>query len=189
MDGVVRDLYHPLVQVVKREHPRIKIDPIEEWTDYHIWNHFKLKGQPVNEAWFKQLWFDRHVEEIYYKQSFTYPYAIEVLKHLKSKGHKIIFITASPNRKCMGWTMYFISKWQIPFNEIHFTDYDSKYKVDCDVYIEDSPYQAGKLADHYGFSSVWLYNQPWNKDIGWRDYCKKFDSWLDIEKEINRRFQ
>jgi len=184
MDGVVRNLYHPLVQVFKREHPKIKIDSIEDWTDYRIWNHFKNKGKPVDEGWFKSLWFGRHVEEIYFRNSFTYPWACEVLKKQQSKGHKIIFITAQPNNVCMGWTMYFISKWVIPFDEIHFTRYDSKYKVDCDVYIEDSPYQIEVLRDNG--CRPWVYDQPWNRN------CKpafRVNSWLEIDKELNRRFQ
>jgi len=186
LDGVVRNLYHPLVNAIKRDHPKIKIDPIEKWTDYHIWNHFKLKGKPVDEWWFKQLWFDRYVEEVYHRNSFTYPWACEVLKKQKSKGHKVIFITAQPNSKCIGWTMYFISKWKIPFNEIHFTEYESKHKVECDVYIEDSPKQVRMLAHR----NVFVYDQPWNRQLEEDNIIyPRFKSWLEIDKELNRRFQ
>jgi phage terminase large subunit len=167
----------------------MKIDPIEEWTDYHIWNHFKLKGKPVNEAWFKNLWFDRHAEFIYRKGAFAYPWACEVLKHLKSKGHKIIFISAQPSQKCMGLTVQWLSDWKVPWNEIHFTDYESKAKVDCDVYIEDSPAQCKKISNKVSFAQIWIYNQPWNKEYREHSFCHGYDSWLEIEKEINRRFQ
>jgi uncharacterized HAD superfamily protein len=194
IDGVVRNLYHPLVKVFKEQHKRFKIDPIEEWTDYKIWNHFTFNGKPADEHWFKKLWFDDHAEYIYRKGAFAYPWACEVLKHLKSKGHKIILISAQPSRKCMGLTLQWINDWKVPWNEVHFTEYNSKSNVDCNVYIEDSPYQITKLSHRKGYRNTWVYDQPWNqtynyynKDHIW--YNPRFKSWLEIEKEINRRFQ
>jgi len=184
IDGVVRNLYYPLIQAFRQNHKTYKIDPIEEWTNYEIWNHFKLNGKPCNEAWFKNLWFDRHAEYIYRKGAFAYPYACEVLKHLKSKGHKIIFISAQPNQLCMGLTIQWLNDWKVPWNEIHFTDYYSKHKVDCDVYIEDSPMQFSNLVMNN--KPVWMYSQPWNKSV---PAVNRFNDWLEIEKEINRRFQ
>jgi len=45
IDGVVRNLYIPLIKCFKDNHRKIKVDPISKWTDYHIWNHFKLNGK------------------------------------------------------------------------------------------------------------------------------------------------
>ena len=189
MDGVVRNMYHPLIHIFQTYYKNVDIDPIEKWTNYKIWNHFYDENGPVDEAWFKNIWFNGWAEVIYWKQAFCYPYATEVLRKQQDKGHKIIFITAQPSRYTMGLTMKFISKWAIPFDEIHFTDYDSKYKVDCDVYIEDSPHQLKSLCKNTHYHNVWVYDQPWNREFGWKYDKDRFYSWLDIDKELNRRFQ
>jgi uncharacterized HAD superfamily protein len=190
IDGVVRNLYHPLCDVFKQYFKSVEFDPIEKWTNYKIWNHFRNKktGKVVDEKWFKDIWFRRHADYIYFRASFCYPYATEVLKKQRDKGHKIIFITAQPSRYTMGLTLNFMSKWRIPFDEIHFTDYESKYNVDCDIYVEDSPYQIQRIGAGKTTSHVWIYDQPWNKIIINPGY-KRFNSWLEIDKELNRRFQ
>ncbi len=181
IDGVVRNLYDPLISCFKQEHPKIKIDPIKEWINYKIWNHFILRGQPVDKNWFKSQWFERYAEECYLENAFPYPYVAESLKHLKSKGYKIIFISAQPNRNCMGLTVEWLGIHKIPFNEIHFTDYWSKDKVNCDLYIEDSPIQFSSLV--MAHKKVFIYDQPWNRNI---PATNRFISWIDIVKEINR---
>jgi len=107
-----------------------------------------------------------------------------VNRRFKSEGHKIIFISAQPSRQCMGLTFQWLNDWKIPWNEVHFTEYESKSKVACDVYIEDSPAQLSLLT--CDDKTVFMYNQPWNKSA---PAVNRFNSWLDIEKEINRRFQ
>jgi uncharacterized HAD superfamily protein len=189
IDGVIRNLYIPLVSYFDIYHHDVEIDPISEWTNYKIWNHFRRKGKPVDEKWFKDIWFVREAQSIYKDCAYPYPYAAESLDYIKSMGHKIVLISAQPNRLTMGLTIQWLRKRDIQFDEIHFTDYDSKAKVNCDIYIEDSPYQAGKIADHYGFSSVWIYNQPWNNSDGWHSFCKRWYSWPDMAQEIKERYK
>ena len=184
IDGVIRNLYVPLVSYFDLYHHDIDIDPISEWTNYKIWNHFRRKGKPVDEKWFKNIWFKREARSIYLDHAYPYPYAAESLHYIKSMGHKIILISAQPNRLTMGLTMQWISKKSIPFDEIHFTDYSSKAKVSCDIYIEDSPHQLSELA--MANKVVFIYDQPWNRNA---PAANRFHSWPDIVYEIKEEVE
>ena len=68
----------------------------------------------------------------------TYDDAIEVLIDLSLTGHEIVIISSKP-----WWSIHDTLMWlgenKIPSKEIHFTE--DKWKVSCDVYIDDAPHQ------------------------------------------------
>ena len=53
-------------------------------------------------------------------------------------GHEIVIISSKP-----WWSIHDTLMWlgekKIPTKEIHFIE--DKWKIDCDVYIDDAPYQ------------------------------------------------
>ena len=67
-----------------------------------------------------------------------YEDSLEVLYDLSKMGHEIVIISSKP-----WWSIHDTLMWlgekKIPKKEIHFIE--DKWKIDCDVYIDDAPYQ------------------------------------------------
>ena len=62
IDGVMRDLYNPLIKKYKEIFPNKKVRPIEQW-DYKIENNFEI-GEKIRVYWFN-FW----ANEIYFEKA------------------------------------------------------------------------------------------------------------------------
>lgn len=168
IDGTIRDIYSPLKSLAEELY-NLKSEPIYKWTNYKIWNHFFYfkKGFTTwtseRENEFKQFWFNsRQTENIYYLYAKPYSWTKWALDKLRKDGHKIILISAAPTKKIMKYTLNWLDYNYIPFDEIHFVEYESKPYVECDVYLDDSPFQLSVLyAETNG--NIFCMNRPWNK--------------------------
>ncbi len=104
----------------------------------------------------------------------TFPGAVETLRAL-SMRHDIVIVTTKP-----GWAIHDTFAWiadkRIPTREIHVTS--TKWKVACDVYLEDSPHQLATLLEHRPDAAVCRYVRPWNRPMpgvidvaGWDEFA------------------
>ncbi len=79
-----------------------------------------------------------------------------------SQHHNIVIITAKPR-----WAIHDTFAWladnQIPTQEVHITT--EKWKVPCDVYVEDSPFQLPEIAEKRPGALVVRFVRPWNNPI------------------------
>lgn len=164
IDGTIRDIYSPLKKIMK-ETFHLDSLPISEWTDYEIWNHFWHNTYEITESKFKELWFNScKTESIYCDEANIYRWTKWGINKLKEDGHKIILISASPNINTQLYTIRWLIGNSLHYDEIHFTEYGSKKFVDCDIYVEDSPYQLRTLYSETG-SFIYCVDRPWNKSF------------------------
>jgi len=103
----------------------------------------------------------------------TYPGAVEALETL-AEDHDIVILTVKPD-----WAVHdtfaWIAEHRIPTREIHLRD--DKWRVPCDVYLDDSPFQLPDLVRHRPEALVCRYVRPWNEPVagvrdvnGWDDF-------------------
>lgn len=96
----------------------------------------------------------------------TYPGAIEALTRL-ARNHSIVIITTKPD-----WAIHDTFAWiadqHIPTREVHMTR--EKWRVPCDVYLDDAPHQIEELHRNRPESVVCRFVRPWNDArVGVRD--------------------
>ena len=77
-----------------------------------------------------------------------YEDSLEVLYDLSKMGHEIVIISSKP-----WWSIHDTLMWlgekKIPTKEIHFIE--DKWKIDCDVYIDDAPYQLDNYVKNVNY--------------------------------------
>lgn len=152
LDGVVRNLYHPLVELFREEMPNETIKDVQFWDDYRVSKHTSI-GDRIYRYWFVD-WAAK-----LYGNAPAYDETVRDLSLLKSLGHKIHFITAQPNQICELLTLQWIQDEVINYDSIHFTQ--DKWKVECDCYVDDSPEQLRAYNAHGRISFKLM--QPWNR--------------------------
>lgn len=97
-----------------------------------------------------------------------YPTAVDTLRGMNRDGHDIVIITAKPD-----WAVHDTLEWladhRIPTREIHITE--EKYRIACDVYLDDSPLQVPELVAKSPLgATVCRFVRPWNDPVeGARD--------------------
>ncbi len=93
--------------------------------------------------------------------------------------HDIVIITAKPR-----WAIHDTYAWladnEIPTREVHITS--KKWRVPCDVYVEDSPFQLPNIVENRPQATVFRFVRPWNEPVpGARDVT----SWPQITRLVN----
>ena len=92
----------------------------------------------------------------------TYNNAIEVLVDLSLKGHEIVIISSKP-----WWSIHDTLMWlgenKIPSKEIHFTE--DKWKVSCDVYIDDAPHQLESFVENVPEKLILRFVRQYNRFV------------------------
>lgn len=86
--------------------------------------------------------------------------AMEGLQYVKSQGHEIVIVTAKPDW-AVTETIDWLSKYNVPAREVHITH--DKWKVACDVYVDDADHNIVSLVKNRPESKVIRYVQPWNQ--------------------------
>ena len=86
-----------------------------------------------------------------------------------------------------GWAIHDTFAWiadrEIPTREVHITD--TKWRVPCDVYLDDSPRQIVELHSNRPEAVICRYVRPWNTPVfGVRDIT----SWDDFEALVDKRW-
>jgi len=90
------------------------------------------------------------------------PDAIDTLHALRDDGHTIVIVSTKPD-----WAVHDTFQWladnEIPTREVHFTD--TKYDVDCDVYLDDSPVVLPGLVAHRPTAMICRFIRAWNTPV------------------------
>lgn len=91
-----------------------------------------------------------------------FPGAIEALRELTDSGHLVIILTTKPGF-AVSDTYEWIERHRIPATEIHILD--DKWRVECDVYLDDGPHILPAIAAHRPEATVCRYVRPWNVPV------------------------
>lgn len=97
-------------------------------------------------------------------------------------NHDIIILTTKPD-----WaeseTFQWIGENRIPTREVHMT-YE-KWKVDCDVYLDDGPHNLEMLTLERPDRTVCRFVRPWNEPV---PGAIDVDSWHTFESLVGRKY-
>jgi 5'(3')-deoxyribonucleotidase len=107
-------------------------------------------------------WARTHGSHSFFRHLEPYPDALPTLAALDGEGHDIVVITAKP-RWAVPDTLAWLADVRLPTREIHITD--DKWTVDCDVYLDDSPYVLPDYARHRPDRVVCRFVRPWNTPV------------------------
>lgn len=175
LDGVVADFATGWVKRYNGEFDSdLSPEQIDHWDAMGELTHFESMG----EFW---KWASRSERGSIFRHLDTYPGAVETLRRL-SRNHEIVIITAKPD-----WAVHDTFAWMadhaIPTREIHVTE--GKWRVPCDVYLDDSPRQIAELHRNRPEAVVCRFVRPWNEPVfGVRD----IRDWDEFEALVDARW-
>ena len=155
LDGVVANFTKGWTELYEREFgKKILEEEITEWGLSKPLTHF----QEDLDFW---KWAKDIDGSSIFRNLELYENSVDVLYKLSKDGHEVVIISSKP-----WWSIHDTLMWlgenKIPTKEIHFIE--EKWKIDCDVYIDDAPYQLENYIknrkDKTIIRFVRLYNDP-----------------------------
>ena len=107
----------------------------------------------------------------------TYEGAVESVRRLVEAGHDAVVVTSKP-----GWsvhdTLHWLADVRFPTREVHITD--EKWRVDCDVYVDDAPHVLRDYVAHRADRVVCRFVRPWNEHVPGTIATRSWDEVLDV---------
>ncbi len=175
LDGVVADFNAGWMQRYNRDFgTALTPDMVQTWDAFVALTRFDSNA----EFW---KWARNDGGRGLFRDLPVYPEAIDSLKRL-SHNHKIVIITTKPpwaNAETFAW----IADRDIPTREVHITG--RKWKVDCDVYLDDGPHNLEQLVVERANRTTCRFVRPWNQAV---PGAIDIDSWDTFETLVERRF-
>lgn len=159
LDGVVADFTGGWIAAYNRDFgASLKPAEVVTWQAMVDLTHFATAGQ----FW---SWASRvhagHGGGSLFRHLEPYPGALETLTALAER-HRVVILTTKP-RWAVHDTYAWIAEHRIPTREVHITR--DKWRVDCDVYLEDRIRTLETLVAHRPDSTVCRYVRPWNTTV------------------------
>lgn len=106
-----------------------------------------------------------------------FPGAIEALNSLADDGHHIAVLTTKPDFAIHD-TFEWLARYKLPTTEIHILE--DKWRVECDIYLDDSPHVLPRLAEERPDSEVCRYVRPWNAPVEGATDVNNFDDFREV---------
>ncbi|MGB9359295.1 MAG: hypothetical protein WCC01_12130 [Acidimicrobiia bacterium] len=175
LDGVVADFNTGWVGRYNREfEANLTTDMVDSWDAMGDITHFET----LSDFW---TWAENGDGDSIFRHLPPYPNALETL-HRLAANHQIVIISAK-----FGWALHDTFAWiadnQIPTREVHITY--AKWRVPCDVYLDDSPHQIVELHENRPEAVVCRFVRPWNEAVfGVRDVS----TWDEFETLVDQRW-
>lgn len=163
LDGVVADFNRGWMRRYNEEHgAALSVEMVTSWDGLYALTHF----EDMRDFW---AWARNHGGPTVFRHLEPYSGAVDTLRSLNRSGHDIVILTAKPD-----WAVHDTFEWladqRIPTREVHILD--DKWRVACDVYLDDSPYVVPALVEQRPDALVCRFVRPWNGPV---------DGALDVE--------
>jgi len=156
LDGVVANFIRGWMLRYNMEYgTNLKEDQVDHWDAAGDLTHF----EDLSDFWH---WAGasghrpsvfRHLE--------PYPGALEALNDL-SACHDIVVLSMKPDWAAAD-TYAWIADHRLPTREVHLLR--SKWLIDCDIYLDDSPFAVVDLVKHRPDRIVCRFVRPWNDPV------------------------
>lgn len=156
LDGVVADFNAGWIRRYNQQFgSEIALDAVDHWDAIPSLTHFE--NMSYFWKWARDL--DGHS---LFRHLEPYPDAVETLVALAQARHKIVILTSKPYF-AVSDTFAWIGEHKIPTREVHILEH--KWRVDCDVYLEDAVFNLEELAKHRPEATVARFVRPWNSPV------------------------
>jgi 5'(3')-deoxyribonucleotidase len=156
LDGVVADFNAGWMERYNAEHgAELTPEMVVSWDGLHQLTHFP----EMKDFW---TWARNHEGPSVFRHLEPYQGAVETLQDLNRAGHDIVILTAKPD-----WAIHDTFEWladnRVPTREVHCLE--DKWRIECDVYLDDSPYVVPELVRHRPDAVVCRFVRPWNGPV------------------------
>jgi 5'(3')-deoxyribonucleotidase len=172
LDGVVADFSTGWMSFYNEQYGTALVpemvtswDAIPELTRFVDMNEFWAWSRDLNGS---SLF--RHLD--------TYPGVVEKMWELARDRFELVIITTKPFFAIHD-TFAWISEKQIPTREVHIIE--DKWKVDVEVYLDDSPHMIPDLLKHRPEKTVCRFVRPWNVPV---DGAVDVHDWTEFTKIV-----
>ena len=119
----------------------------------------------------------------------TFPGAISTLRSL-AKDHDIVILTMKPDWAAAD-TFAWIADNRIPTREVHLLR--DKWRVPCDIYLDDSPYAVPGLVRNRPESVFCRFVRPWNSPVAgaidvhdWKEFAAVVEETTEVQDKSTR---
>lgn len=109
----------------------------------------------------------------------TYPGALGTLRSLAER-HDVVVLTTKPDWAAAD-TFAWLADKRIPTREVHLLR--GKWRVACDIYLDDSPYEVPGLVSNQPGSVVCRFVRPWNEPV---EGALDVHSWEEFAEVVDR---
>lgn len=173
LDGVVADFTGGWVAAYNRDFgATLSPEAVRTWGAMVELTHFTTAGQ----FW---SWARRGDGPSLFRDLVPYPEAIGTLTALAER-HRVVIVTTKP-RWAVHDTFAWIAEHRIPTREVHIVR--EKWRVDCDVYLEDRTSTLAELEAHRPDATVCRFVRRWNAPMpgvidvdSWPGFARLVDS-------------
>lgn len=156
LDGVVANFTKGWIDFYNAEFGAgLRIEESRAWGDMVDLTHF----QTMSEFW--EWASDLDGRSLFWHLE-PFPGSIEALRDLTESGHDIVILTFKPSFAVED-THEWIARNRIPATEIHILE--DKWRIDCDVYLDDGPHVLPGLVANRSDRTVCRYVRPWNRPV------------------------
>jgi 5'(3')-deoxyribonucleotidase len=176
LDGVVADFNAGWVKLHREEFGSdLRPEMVVTWDGLHELGGFSDMG-----AFWRWARGNRDRPSIF-RHLDPYPDALDALRRLDRAGHDIVIVTTKP-RWARQDTLRWLADHEIPTDEVHMIV--DKFRVDCDVFLDDSPHVLPELVRHRPGALVCRFVRPWNGPV---DGTVDVTSWAAFEHFVTER--
>lgn len=176
LDGVVADFNGGWIRLYNEQFGTdLSKDMVRTWDGPIDISHFEHMG----EFWH---WAEQGDRPSIFRHLDTLPGALESLAGL-AIDHDIVIITTKPD-----WAVHDTLAWlsdnKIPTREIHITI--EKWRVDCDVYLDDSPGQVETIHRMRPDRVMCRFVRPWNKPVAGTRDIDDWPAFVAVVEQLDR---
>ena len=174
LDGVVADFTGGWIRLYNDEFGTdLTRDQVVRWHGVLDITHFASK----QEFW---RWARRGDGPSLFATLDPYEGALARLHDLATE-HEVVIITTKP-RWARSDTFRWLADHELPSGEIHITE--RKYRVGCDVYLDDSPLVVPELVARRPEATVCRFVRPWNRPVAG---AVDIDGWSTFHRLVTER--
>jgi 5'(3')-deoxyribonucleotidase len=175
LDGVVADFTAGWIARYNADFgAELRLDQAQTWGAMLDIAHFET----MDEFW---EWVANSKNGSIFRHLDTYPGALESLNRLAA-SHDIVILTTKPDWAIPD-TFAWLSDQRIPTREVHILE--DKWRVSCDVYLDDAPHQLARLARERPDATVCRFVRPWNQP---EHRVHDIEDWDEFEALVDQQW-
>ncbi len=175
LDGVVTDFNSGWMARYNEEYgAALSPEMVTTWDAMIPLTHFAS----VEDFW---AWAENEGGHGLFRHLPAFPEALPALDRL-SVHHDLVILTTKPPW-ATSETFAWIADHHIPTREVHITD--EKWRVDCDVYLDDGPHNLELLVRERPDRTVCRFVRPWNDPVEGALDITDWDTFVSL---VDRRY-